>query len=76
MDGMTKQDSPNEDRMVRFAEGLTMLGVSKSTAYRMIERGDLPQPVKVGSLTFFSARELQHWIAQKLTERDAGASNG
>lgn len=76
MDGMTKQDSLNEDRMVRFSEGLTLLGVSKSTAYRMIERGDLPQPVKVGSLAFFSARELQNWIVQKLTERDAGASNG
>ncbi len=76
MDGMKQQDSLTEDRLVRFAEGLALLGISKSTAYRLIERGDLPQPVKVGSLTFFSARELQDWIAEKLTERSAGLSNG
>ncbi|WP_417733410.1 helix-turn-helix transcriptional regulator [Roseovarius sp.] len=60
------------DRLIRFSDGLTMLGLSKSTAYRMIKQGALPRPVKIGHLAFFSERELQDWIAEKLAERDAG----
>ena len=57
------------DRLIRFAEARRTLGLSKSTMYRMLERGDLPCPVKIGALTYFSERELQEWIASKLAER-------
>lgn len=60
------------DRLIRFSNGLKMLGLSKSTAYRMIHQGTLPRPVKVGAMAFFSERELQAWIEHKLAERDAG----
>lgn len=63
------------DRLIRFSDGLAMLGLSKSTAYRMIRQGALPRPVKVGAMAFFSERELQDWIAEKLAERNARGFN-
>lgn len=66
----------NVDRLVRFADGVAMLGLSKSTAYRMLQEDALPKSLKIGALTFFSERELQAWIAEKLAARDAGGSHG
>lgn len=63
------------DRLIRFSDGLAMLGLSKSTAYRMIHQGALPRTVKIGAMVFFSERELQDWIAEKLTARGLGGSN-
>jgi len=63
-------DGPAEpDRLIRFTEARETLGLSKSTMYRLIERNALPRPVKIGALTFFSQRELQSWIAEKLAGR-------
>lgn len=57
------------DRLLRFAEARMILGLSKSTMYRLLERGELPRPIKIGVLTYFSEREVQAWIAGKLAER-------
>lgn len=40
------------------------LGVSKATVWRLRDRGKLPQPVKVGSLTRWRAAELERWIEE------------
>lgn len=57
------------DRLLRFAEARRTLGLSKSTMYRLLERGELPRPIKIGVLTYFSEREVQTWIANKLAAR-------
>jgi predicted DNA-binding transcriptional regulator AlpA len=57
------------DRLVTFQEALATLGISKSNAYRLLEQGALPRPIKIGKRTFFSERELQGWIASKLAGR-------
>lgn len=58
------------DRLVSFTEALAVIGVSRSTAYRLIAEDALPRPVKIGALTFFSERELQGWISEKLAARN------
>lgn len=60
------------DRFVTFTEARETLGLSKSTIYRLLEQDALPRPIKIGKRTFFSARELQAWIAGKLADRGAG----
>jgi prophage regulatory protein len=60
------------DRLLKFSEVRSTLGLSKSTIYRLLQRGELPQPIKIGALTFFSERELQAWLAQKLATRRLG----
>jgi predicted DNA-binding transcriptional regulator AlpA len=63
---------PINDRLISFADVLKLIGISRSSAYRLIHKGALPKPVKIGALTFFSERELQAWIAAKLAARDEG----
>ncbi len=63
------------DRLLKFSEARQSLGLSKSTMYRMLERGELPGPLKIGALTYFSEREVQEWIARKLADRGRGAGH-
>lgn len=70
--GHHQMSEPTNDRMVSFSDALKIIGISRSTAYRLIKQGLLPEPVKIGALTFFSERELQTWIAEKLAARGAG----
>lgn len=75
MEHHSNNTEPERDRLVPFPEALSMLGVSKSTAYRMLARHGLPEPVKIGSRTFFSERELLGWIAEKLASRSQEGRN-
>ena len=63
------------DRLLKFAEARQSLGLSRSTMYRMLERGELPCPLKIGALTYFSEREVQDWIAGQLAARGRRAGN-
>lgn len=64
------------DRLLNFREALATLGISKSNAYRLLEQDALPRPIKIGRRTFFSERELQAWIANKLAGRGQEVSSG
>lgn len=57
------------DRLLSLQEALATLGISRSTCYRLLEQNALPRPIKIGKRTFFSERELQGWIANKLAGR-------
>ncbi|MBS8225735.1 helix-turn-helix transcriptional regulator [Vannielia litorea] len=75
MPGLQDTPRPEIDRLISFSEALSRIGVSRSTAYRHIADGQMPQPVKIGALTFFSERELQTWIAEKLAARVMRGAN-
>ncbi|MCE5972606.1 AlpA family phage regulatory protein [Sinirhodobacter sp. WL0062] len=75
---MSRHQNPEalaRDRLVSFTGALKIIGISRSTAYRLIADKTLPQPIKLGALTFFSERELQTWIADRLASRGAGGSD-
>ena len=69
-----KLSTGERDRLICFTDALAIIGVSRSTAYRLIANDQLPRPIKIGSLTFFSERELQSWIADKLANRNEAQS--
>ena len=57
------------DRLITLTEARETLSLSRSTVYRLLEQKVLPRPIKVGKRTFFSEREIQAWIADKLALR-------
>lgn len=64
------QNLPTEnDRLITIAAAHQQLGVSRSKLYRMLEEDEIPRPVKIGRQAFFSQRELQAWIADRLAAR-------
>ena len=70
MDTRYSSKNSEPDKLIPFSDALAYLGISRSTAYRLLESGELPSPVKIGARNFFSARELQAWISERLAERD------
>jgi prophage regulatory protein len=66
-------EQPDPARLLSLRETIGLVGISRSTAYRLLENGDFPKPVKIGSRNFFSSRELQSWIQEKLAGRQPSA---
>jgi len=60
------------DRLIPLAEAQTVVGVSRSQIYRLLDDGDLPKPAKVGRRIFFSEQELQGWVRSTLQQRSGG----
>lgn len=59
------------DRLCSLREVSTILSVSRSKLYELLETPDFPRPVKIGRRTHFSEREVQAWIASQLSQRTA-----
>ncbi|MCC5955830.1 MAG: AlpA family phage regulatory protein [Natronohydrobacter sp.] len=65
---------PITDRLITISMAHQKLGVSRSKLYRMLEENEIPRPVKIGRRAYFSERELQMWIADRLAARPGSAN--
>jgi excisionase family DNA binding protein len=56
--------------LIKIADAAKRLGVSRSTAYAMAQRGELPGLVRVGRMPRVSVRHLDAWIDQRANRPD------
>ena len=56
-----------EDRCLPLKDAASQLGVSMRGLYRLISKGDLPQPLKIGRRSYLTADDVQTYI-RKLKE--------
>ena len=61
-------DEPTDLLLIRTPRVLEMLGVSKSTLYRLIEFNGFPRPIHVRGCARWSSRDVQTWISRLLTQ--------
>lgn len=54
-----------ERRLIRVAEAAERLSISRSRAYLMAQRGELPGQVRLGSSIRVSAQALDEWIDEQ-----------
>jgi prophage regulatory protein len=59
------------DTLVRLPEVETVSGLRRSHLYKLISENEFPRPIKIGTASRWSLREVQRWIADKLSKRDA-----
>ena len=52
----------NEDRLISIAEAGERLSLSRRAVYRLIAKGDLPRPVKVGGATRLYASDITTYL--------------
>ena len=64
-----------EDRLLPFSDALKLVGISRSQVYLLQLRGDFPIPTKIGRCNYYSERELQAWIEERLALRAPANSN-
>lgn len=56
-------------RLVRLPEIIRIIGVSRPTVYRLIERGEFPKPIKQGRTSAWPSEEVDAYMAKIKDER-------
>lgn len=60
-----KPRKPSHDRLIKLKAVLDRAGVSRSTLYNMIEKGNFPKKIKIGRSTFWSEHAVNDWVEQQ-----------
>jgi prophage regulatory protein len=60
-----------QTRFIRLPQVIDRVGMARPTIYRMIQHGQFPAPVKVGSAALWSEAEVSAWLDARIAERDA-----
>lgn len=63
-------------RLLRRADVMDRVGLSKSTLYSRISAGTFPKPVTLGSSVRWVESEVEGWISERVSERDHAAETG
>ncbi len=56
-------------RFLRIKQVLERVPVSRNTIYRMMQKGDFPKNVEIGSVSFWIEKEVDEWMDQKVAAR-------
>ena len=59
----------DNDRLMPFKEFVSKLGVDRRTLYRMIDRGEVPRPIKQGKLNYFFESDLLKYFNRLKLQR-------
>jgi len=59
-----EQDPLQNDRLIRDAEGAVMLGCSKATFWRLVAKGAISPPIKIGGMSRWKVSDVQNLIEQ------------
>ncbi|MGH8147152.1 MAG: helix-turn-helix transcriptional regulator [Rhodanobacteraceae bacterium] len=61
--------------LLRLPQVRARTGLGRSELYRRIAKGTFPAPVKIGvRASAWSSSEIDHWIAERIAQRDAMAA--
>jgi prophage regulatory protein len=64
-------------RLIRLSDVRKMTGLSRSGIYKYISEDRFPQSVNLGTRAIaFVEHEVQHWIEQRIENRDANILSG
>ena len=58
--------------LIRLPAVLERTGLGRSMLYELMERAEFPRPVKIagGRLNFWSDKEVDDWVAERLAQRE------
>ncbi len=55
-----------DDRLIRLSDVLDLTSLSRSSVYRLVERGQFPRPVRSGSrIVRWSLADVQKWMQKR-----------
>lgn len=58
-----------QTRFLRIRQVLALVPVSRPTIYRMMERGEFPKALRIGSSSLWVEAEINKWMNDKVAER-------
>lgn len=64
---MTKQEPTNQPRLLRWNDVQARVGICRSQAHYMVQRGEFPAPVKIGArASAWVQAEIDSWIENRI----------
>ena len=71
----TNRNTAAASDLLRLPQVKARPGLSRSEIYRRIVNGEFPAQVKIGvRASAWSSAEIDHWVAERIAERDAMAA--
>lgn len=65
------------EQILRRRQVELLIGVSRSSIYAWIGKGDFPAPVRLGTRAVgWRQSDIDHWLAERQTSRDAVIRKG
>lgn len=63
---------PDQPKLMRLRDVLAQTGLSRSSLYRLVDRGIFPRPVKIAGtrLVAWSAAAVSDWVASQLNQTE------
>jgi predicted DNA-binding transcriptional regulator AlpA len=59
-----EQRALQKDPLIRDIEGAAMLGCSKATFWRLVSKGSISPPIKIGGMSRWKVSDVQNLIEQ------------
>lgn len=59
----------DQTRFLRIRQVLALVPVSRPTIYRMMERGEFPKALRIGSSSLWVESEINKWMNDKVADR-------
>lgn len=56
----------SQPRMIDVREVATILSISTRSVWRLVSRGDLPQPIRLGRTVRWRSTDIDRWIEDKV----------
>lgn len=68
--------SSKPERLLRLQDVMDRTGCKRAKLYQLVQQGEFPKPVKIGSCAHWPESAVAGWIAQKIAaaERVTGIS--
>lgn len=67
----TKKEQPTNEKNLRIAALMDLLGIGRSTVYDLIKKGQLPEPIKIGRSSVWLKSEIDAVIEERKSAREA-----
>jgi len=48
----------------RISELVQLIGVSRSTIYRLIKENKFPRPLKIGKISLWAKEDIERWLKE------------
>jgi prophage regulatory protein len=69
--------TPTTTSFIRVRDVRARAGITRSTIYRLMQRGEFPRCIKLApNVSVWSSHEIDEWIAARIAQRDGTPPGG
>lgn len=67
----TRTGPTDEPKLLTLAQVSRRVGLGRTKIYGLIQSGEFPRPVKIGSVSRWATRQVDAWVEQQIAQNEA-----